>query len=170
MTVAARDAIIARVIQREGGVDDIGDGKGVTRWGQTLGWLATFNLPVPESPEDAAENYAAWLHITGLDVVVGDEPDNLADFLIDFAVHSDHKPAIRALQRALDLTADGVVGPKTRAAVERVNREWLAFAVIAGEMRYQGGIITDNPDKHARWARGWANRNADKLMQLAPAR
>jgi lysozyme family protein len=168
MTIAARNVLIALVIEREGGVADIGDGKGETRWGQTPGWLAQFDLPVPQTVEDAAKNYAAWLSITGLDAVIGDEPDHAADFLIDFAVHSDHRPAIKVLQRALGLVTDGVIGPKTRAAVERANRRWLAYAILAAENRYQGGLITDNPDKHARWARGWANRNADKLLRLFP--
>lgn len=166
MTPAARDAIIAEVIKREGGVSDIGDGKGITRWGQTPGWLAQFNLPIPDSPEAAASNYAEWLRLTGLDAVIGETADPAADFVIDFAVHSGHIPAIRLLQTVLGVTADGVMGPKTRAAIEWADRRWLAFAVIAGEMKYQGGIITDNPAKHARWARGWANRNAAKLLQL----
>lgn len=166
MTIAARNELIDRVLQREGGVADVGDGKGITRWGQTPGWLTQFNLPIPDSSEAAASNYAEWLRLTGLDAVIGDEADPAADFVIDFAVHSGHIPAIKALQSALKVTSDGVIGPKTRTALDWADRRWLAFAVIAAEMKYQGGLITDNPAKHARWARGWANRNAEKLLQL----
>lgn len=166
MNLKARDELIAKVMLREGGVADVGDGKGLTRWGQTPGWLAQFNLPIPDSPQAAASNYAEWIRLTGLDAVIGDEADPAADFVIDFAVHSGHIPAIKLLQNALGVTADGVIGPKTRTALEWADRRWLAFAVIAGEMKYQGGLITDNPDRHARWARGWANRNAAKLLTL----
>lgn len=145
---------------------DVGDGKGVTRWGQTPGWLTQFNLPIPTNATEAADNYAEWLRLTGLEAVIGDEADPAADFVIDFAVHSGHIPAVKLLQNALKVTADGVIGPKTREAIEWADRRWLAFAVIAGEMKFQGGLITDNPVKHARWARGWANRNAEKLLQL----
>lgn len=167
MTLTARNELLAKVLQREGGVADIGDGKGVTRWGQTPGWLAQFNLPIPDSPEAAVSNYAEWLRLTGLDAVISDEADPAADFIIDFAVHSGHTPAVQLLQRALGVTADGVIGPETRAALATANRRWLALSVIAGEMRYQGGLITGNPAKYARWAKGWANRNAEKLLQLA---
>lgn len=166
MTTAARDAIIAEVIRREGGVADIGDGKGITRWGQTPGWLAQFNLPIPDSQAAAASNYADWLRLTGLDAVIGDEADPAADFVIDFAVHSGHQPAIKLLQHEIGVMADGVMGPKTRAALATVDRRWLAFAVIAGEMKYQGALITNNPAAYARWAKGWANRNAAKLLTL----
>jgi len=167
VTTQARDEIIWRVIDREGGVKDIGDGKGVTRWGQTPGWLDHFNLPIPETDEQAAENYAAWIAITGLDAVVGDTADPLADFVIDFAVHSGHIPAIKVLQRALRIKDDGRVGPATRGAVDRADRYNLALGVLAAQGQYQGALITDDPDEYARWARGWSNRQAKKLLQLS---
>jgi lysozyme family protein len=166
VTIAARDAVIARVIKREGGVKDVGDGKGVTRWGQTLGWLSTFNLPIPETAAQAAENYAAWIAITGLDAVIGDTADPLADFVIDFAVNSSHIPAIKVLQRALRVKDDGTIGKLTRAAIDRADRFNLALGVLAAQGQYQGGLITDDPEEYARWARGWANRQAEKLLTL----
>lgn len=166
MTIDARDEIIARVIKREGPPKDIGDGKGMTRWGQTPGWLDQFNLPVPESAAQAAENYAAWIAITGLDAVVGDVADPLADFVIDFAVHSGHIPAIKVLQRALRVKDDGTIGKLTRGAIERADRFNLALGVLAAQGQYQGGLITDDPEEHAQWARGWANRQAAKLLLL----
>jgi lysozyme family protein len=163
----ARDEIIRRIIEREGGVADVGDGKGVTRWGQTPGWLSDFNLPIPTNATEAAENYVEWLRITGLDAVIGPVADDAADFVIDFGVHSGHVPAVKVLQRAVGVTADGKIGPVTRAAVANADRFNLAIAIIAGTIRYQGDIITQNPQKYARWARGWGNRNAEKLLQLS---
>jgi lysozyme family protein len=173
MTITVRDALIALLLQREGGIADVGDGMGLTRFGQTPAWLEQFNLPIPETSEQAAENYAAWIAITGLDAVIGDSADTLADFVIDFAVHSGHQPAIRALQIVLGhLKVDGVMGPKTRGMIDALSvrvglRTKKAAAVLAEEMRYQGRIITSRPEKHV-YAHGWANRNADKLLRLFP--
>jgi len=164
MTPAAMD-LIQRVLDREGGIRDVGDGKGVTRFGQTPGWLQEFGLEAPNTEVEAAVNYAKWLVMTGLDAVTS-SADSAADFTIDFAVHSGHVPAIKALQRALGVSADGTVGPKTRAALDGAQRVSLAFQVISEEMRYQGRAITNHPARHAQYAHGWANRNADKLLLL----
>ena len=172
MTIPARDEVIRRILEREGGIADVGDGKGITRFGQTPGWLEQFDLPMPTNEAEAADNYAAWLAITGLDAVIGDAPDALADFVIDFAVHSGHQPAIRALQIALGhLKVDGTVGPKTRAAIDVLDpvpgrRRCVAASVLAEEVRYQGRLIATQPERYARYAHGWANRNADKILQL----
>jgi lysozyme family protein len=172
MTPEAQDVIIGRVIQREGGVNDVGDGKGVTRWGQTQGWLDQFNLPTPETPEDAAENYRAWLRLTKLDAVIADRADAFADFVIDFAVHSGHQTAIRAMQQAIGkVTVDGVIGPKTIAHLQFFNddlesRQIFAVRVMALRIKFQGNIITQDPHQHARFARSWGKRNAEMLWSL----
>ena len=172
MTIAARTAIIDRILEREGGIADVGDGKGITRFGQTPAWLEQFDLPIPTNEAEAADNYAAWLAIVGLDAVIGDEADLLADFVIDFAVHSGHQAAIRALQITLGhLKADGQMGPKTRGAIDALDavawrRTAVALGVFGEEIRFQGRMITTQPEKYARYAHGWANRNAGKLLHL----
>lgn len=173
MTAEAQNTLIGRVIQREGGINDVGDGKGVTRWGQTQGWLDQFNLPTPETEADAAENYRAWLRLTKLDAVITDRADAFADFVIDFAVHSGHQVAIRAMQQALSkpVAVDGVIGPKTIAQLEffqgdRDSRQIFAARVLALEIKYQGNLITQDPAEHARYARSWGKRNAEKLWAL----
>ena len=74
--------IIDKILQREGGVADVGDGKGVTRFGQTPEWLETFGLEPPQTRADAAVNYHSWLDRTGL-IGLCDAPDALADAVID---------------------------------------------------------------------------------------
>jgi hypothetical protein len=164
----ATDELIRRVIEREGGVKDVGDGKGVTRWGQTPGWLAEFNLPIPTDVIGAADNYLAWLHLTGLIHVVGATVDLFADFVIDFAVHSGHVPVVKVLQGLAGVKADGRVGPVTTKALVRLvsGRVGLAVKVLSAEIRYQGRLLEKHPERHAKFAHGWANRNADKLLRL----
>jgi len=158
--------LIARVIAREGGIADVGDGKGVTAFGQTSAWLATFGLPEPASPEAAAANYSTWLVRTRL-IGVCDQPDSFADVTIDFAVHSGHQVAIRALQKALGVGVDGVYGPETQAAVDTVDRARAARHVIGGRLRFVGRLITDAPGSHARYAAGWCARLAGQIEALS---
>jgi lysozyme family protein len=165
--VNARDAIIAKVLRREGGIADIGDGKGITRFGQTPDWLHDFNLPVPSTAADAAENYAAWLRVTRLDRVIGDTPDVLADVVIDYAVHSGHVPAIQSLQHAVKVEADGVIGPVTLEAIRiDSDRKVAAARIIAQRGQHQGWLITRKPDRYAKFAHGWANRQAEFIVAL----
>jgi lysozyme family protein len=163
--VTPLDALVGRVIQREGGVADVGDGKGVTRYGQTPDWLAQFNLPTPKTPEDAAANYLTWIALLGFHPLV-DAGDNLADILLDIAVMSSGAKAVKALQTALGINADGVLGPQTLEALSRAaSREVLATLVIAWDMEYQGSVITLNPQR-AQYAKGWARRMAEHVRRL----
>lgn len=158
--------LIRRVLVREGGVADVGDGKGVTRYGQTTQWLREWDLPVPTNETEAAENYRHWLAATKLDLLVGDEADALADAVIDLAVHSGHVVAILALQRAVGVATDGVIGPRTFAAAQ-VNRARAAAGVMAWRMEQQGRLIARDPDRYGRYALGWARRNAEHVKALA---
>lgn len=175
----ARDEIIARILTREGDVADVGDGKGITRYGQTPGWLSQFNFRAPTNATEAAENYAEWMRITKLDQIIADQPDALADSVIDLAVHSGHVLAIMALQRAVHVTADGVIGPVTIGAVAiDEDRRRAAIGVIAWRMEQQGAIIARDwqlakqgklkgRDENAKNALGWARRNAEHIRGLA---
>lgn len=158
--------VIAGVLQREGGINDVGDGKGVTRYGQTDDWLAQYGLPVPKSADDAAVNYRTWLALTGLEAVC-EQPDSFTDAMVDWAVHSGAAVPVRTLQRTLGVTADGVIGPQTRAALQHANRERLARRMLAERAKFLGRLITDAPDKHARYAAGWMARLAVQIEALA---
>lgn len=165
MTLAVAD-IVNRVLQREGGIADVGDGKGTTYFGQTKDWLDQFNLPTPKTPTDAAKNYAQWLKVTGLEQVVS-VADSLADIVVDIAVMSDHRKGIKALQAALKIQVDGVLGPRTLAALAKIDREQLAREVIAWDMEYQGRLITMDPVQRGRYAAGWSSRMAGHVRSLA---
>ncbi len=160
------DALLMQLVgpTREGGVADVGDGKGVTRWGQTLGWLQQFNLSTPTNAQEAIANYRKWLDLAGLTPIV--EPgDALADILLDFAVMAGHRQAIKTLQAALGVVQDGTIGPQTRAVALTCNRLHTAALVIAGAMEYKGAVITSNPAR-AVDAKGWAARDAQHVRSL----
>lgn len=164
----ARDEIIARVIGREGGVSQVPGESWITRWGQTPRWLKDFNLQTPTNAAEAADNYAEWMRRTRLDQVVGDVPDVLADIVVDYAVHSGHVPAIQALQAAVGVRADGVIGPVTLKAIEiDGDRRRAAAQIIAQRSEFQGELIARNPDHYSRYALGWARRQGEFIRALA---
>lgn len=164
MTAAVLDRIVARVIYREGAVADVGDGQGVTRWGQTPAWLLQWQLPVPTTMDDAAANYRAWLARTRLDALC-ELADALPDVVVDFAVHSGERVAIRALQTAIGAPADGVIGPVTIAALARCNRRQASHDVMATRVAYLGQVLASQPSA-ARYARGWFARVAQQIREL----
>ncbi|MEO8484174.1 MAG: putative peptidoglycan-binding domain-containing protein [Acidobacteriota bacterium] len=157
--------IVTRVIAREGGVSDIHDGKGITRYGQTPGWLVTFGFPAPTTVQEAAQNYLTWLVRTQL-ISVCDYPDGFADGVVDWAVNSGHRPVIQDLQRIFGLQADGVLGPETQARIVACDRPKMARLIIGARMRFLGRLITSQPERQARWAAGWANRVASHVEAL----
>lgn len=166
LSEATARAVIDRLLVREGGVADIGDGAGVTRFGQTQGWLDKFQLPVPATQEQARQNYRAWLTKTRLDML----PDDLrfADAVIDYAVNSGEAPAIRALQQAIGLPAklqDGVIGPVTIAkwaALSSVAQQWRD-AVFAARLRTIGAWAHSDPTHAVPLIHGVMDRIATAL-------
>jgi len=158
--------IIARVLMREGGVADVGDGAGVTRYGQTTAWLATYGFPAPTDAVMAAQNYRTWLVRTRL-IGVCDYPDGFADGVVDWAVNSGHRPVIQELQRIFGLHVDGVFGPEVQARVDACDRPKMARLVLGSRLRFLGRLITGQPERQSRWAAGWMNRVASQVEALA---
>jgi lysozyme family protein len=157
--------IVGKVIEREGGIADVGDGKGITRFGQTTAWLEQFGFKPPINIVEAENNYLTWLVRTRL-IGICDRADSLADLVIDAAVHAGHPWAIKALQHALGLTIDGIWGPETQAAVDGCDRPRIARHVIADRVREDGRLIERDPGRYARYAHGWANRRAAQIESL----
>ncbi len=157
-------AVLKRVLGNEGGVADVGDGMGVTRYGQTQGWLAEFGLPVPQSAADALANYRTWLAKTRLDLLCGAD-DILPDAVIDYAVNSGHRLAIEALQRTISVKDDGSIGPATIAALAPFNRMAVASGVIAERLEMIGHLITYRVEE-ARYAQSWMDRIAAQVKRF----
>jgi lysozyme family protein len=158
--------VIAKILEDEGGIKDVGDGKGVTRFGQTPAWLTTHGLPIPETPEDAAHNYDVWMQRYRLSDLV--ERDEYFGWLVtDFAVHSTERQAIRLLQRAIVVPEDGVIGPVTVRRYQSVAGTRVARVKFFGaKLRYYGDLLASTSVDRRRWARGWMDRVADQLEAL----
>lgn len=161
--------LLGRLRVREGGIGDLDDGAGTTYFGQTLGWLAQYNLPIPKTADEAANNYRLWLLLSGLDHL----PDDLrlADAVVDYAINSGVSPAVRSLQRLLGFAPrdqDGVLGPQTRAALDAlpvVDRFW-ALGVYADRLRTLGGWLKREPARATRLLPGVLNRLATLIESV----
>ena len=161
--MSALELVFGRILADEGGIATLNDGAGETRFGQTAAWLATFNLPTPQTAADALQNYLKWAHLTGLDQIVGEPFDLLGWAVVDWSVNSGHRLAVQALQRRLSVTADGIVGPQTIAELAISNRQRLAAELIADHVRFYGRLDQSNG---GRFAESWNNRIAEQIDYL----
>jgi lysozyme family protein len=161
----AATVVLERVLGYEGGIAQVPGESWVTSFGQTPQWLQAFGFQAPTTVEEALGNYRTWLVRTRL-IGLCDAPDVLAVAVIDWAVQSGHTIPIAALQRALGVKVDAILGPETQEAVDGCMRRWVASSVIAQRGRFFGELITGNPTKYARYAKGWMARLGDQVDDL----
>jgi lysozyme family protein len=81
--------------------------------------------------------------------------------LFDAAVNSGAKQAIRWLQRAIDVQDDGVLGPMTLSATQRMG-DRAAVLMTAERLDFMTSLPT-----WPAFGRGWARRIASVLKGLA---
>lgn len=166
------DSLITDILEREGGfVDHPADKGKATKFGITLGTLSDYRkqsctvedvrqLSATEARLIYEQNY---IKAPGFDRIASDA---LRATLVDFGVHSGPIAAIRALQKAVGVPADGMLGGQTEAAANLLDGRRLALKVLAGRARKLGRIITDDPTQ-AAFAAGWMDRVADQVEDLA---
>lgn len=158
------DDLITALLEREGGfVLNAHDAGGATNLGITLQTLNDWRrCPVGVvDVENLTEDEARDIYKTNYFLKGGFDriPDpNLQEFLFDTAVNSGLGRAAMCLQAALHVQADGVVGPKTLAALAAdTNPQALYHAAVAARALFLLRIVGDNPSQ-AVFAEGWANR------------
>ncbi len=160
--------VVNRILSEEGGVKDVRDGKGLTRWGQTPDWLKKWDLPTPQTQEQARENYMLWLVRTGLSHLCSVN-DLLSFAVVDWAVHSGERTAIKALQRSVKVGADGRYGPRTQTAVDQVRHRYqLASIILDARMVFVGKVVRDRPSD-AQYIHGWLARLGRQVKELGNA-
>lgn len=175
------DDIIRDILAREGGyVDRPEDRGGPTKYGITLATLSGWRKrQVTAADVQALTEAEAWdiyrhryIGEPGF-ATLGDV--RLRALLVDSGVHSGPKNAVRFLQRALGVPADGVLGPVTRAAIWQVEPRKLWLTVFAERLQFIGRLISNDltdadrdgiPD-NAEFAAGWLNRLGSLLKEAA---
>lgn len=156
------DTAFDKLLGHEGGYSDHPDDTGgKTMWGITeavarrVGYRGDMrDLPVDLAKQIARREY--WDTVNA-DLV----PDAVRFDLFDAAYNSDPVQAIRWLQRAVYVTADGVFGPKTLLGVQTYNPQAIAA-------RFNGHRL-DTLNDLGNWksfGRGWAQRVAENLIAV----
>ena len=158
--------VIERILDDEGGIADVADGHGITRFGQTPIWLADHGLPPPHNRDVAHANYAIWMERTGLLELT--QQDGYAGWVItDAAVHFGLSVAIKMLQRALNVSDDGKLGPMTRSRFMAVaNHPVFHRKLIGHKAKAYGQVLGSEAVDRRRWSRGWMNRFAKQVEAL----
>jgi lysozyme family protein len=158
--------IIDGILVREGGyVDHPADKGGPTKFGITQATLAEWRGK-PCSADDVralTENEAREIYREQYIVrpgFLGIENEAVRALAVDSAVNHGVKPAVKLLQTAARVFPDGIFGPNTRDAVNRMTPSVLYRRLCAARVRLYGQIITKNPSQ-AVFAAGWSARVAE---------
>ena len=160
------DACLPLVLASEGGYSDRTDDKGgPTNFGITQATLTDW-LMRPATVADVKALTAQTVSRIYLVKYWGAAhcdvlPPGVDYMVFDLAVNSGVNRACRYLQRAVGVTEDGVIGPKTLAAVA----EYPALGIIkrmaqAREAFYRG--LPDFPEN----GHGWLNRLAGSTLEF----
>ena len=149
--------------------DDLG---GATMVGVTIATYKDYcrkkGYPVPTIDRLRNMTYAQWLDILKTmfwDRWQADKIANqsVAEILVDW-VWASGKYGITIPQQVLGVTVDGVVGPKTLAALNKQNPAQFFARIVAERKAYIDRICASRPVNN-KYKRGWLNRlNAIKFQ------
>lgn len=166
------NSIIDDILRREGGfVNHANDVGKATKFGITQATLAEWmgrpatiddvkQLSEHEAREIYREQYIVGPGFLGID------NDAVRALAIDCAVNHGVKRAVLLLQEAARVFTDGIFGPNTKDAVNRMTAAVLYRRLCAARVRLYGQIITKNPSQ-AVFAAGWCNRVAEFIQESA---
>ena len=84
-------------------------------------------------------------------------PKGLDYVVFDFAVNAGTGRSVKTLQQAIGCVADGVIGPKTMAAINDANPKDLIAKFSDARADFYQGIVARKPDQ-TRFIKGWLNR------------
>lgn len=142
------------LMTHEGGYSDHkSDPGGKTRYGVTeaVARANGYQGDMRDLPLDLAKIIYKGLY---WDAVRADElPAPIRYAVFDAAVNSGTAQSIKWLQQALNVTADGKIGPKTLAAANAHDANALRMQLLAQRLRFMTGLSS-----WPAFGRGWARR------------
>lgn len=185
--------LVDGILAREGGyVNDPVDRGGPTHFGitqttlkdyrrQVLRWTVSRSKVTTEDIRTLTQEEARAIYRTLY--IEGPRFDEIADtmvrrLVVDWGVHSGQALAARRLQRAVGrvleiaLKIDGIVGPKTLAAVNQANGWAVAHRLVLARAEHQANLIRASvravcpqalTTTKLRYDRGWRQRHLSLL-------
>lgn len=164
------DTALAQTLGFEGGISDhAADKGGLTKWGVTQraydAWRTTTGQP-PQAVTNmsVAEMRAIYIDAYWMPTRCDELPEALADCVFDMAVNSGPRAAIKALQRALKVSDDGVIGPQTVAAAQAAGAT-AALSFLKQRAALYRDIVKNDASQIVFLA-GWINRLLDQAWRL----
>ena len=165
--------LLDRLIAREGGyVDHPYDRGGPTKYGITQATLSNWRgYPCTEddvrrlTKKDAKGIYHDQYWVQPKFHRLGKLSPILVEMLFDTGVHSGPTRAVKILQEAMSLKADGFIGPVTMEVAQNLSGPHLAALFMGQRTAYLGRLITRDPSQ-ASFAHGWMNRMREFIVQI----
>jgi lysozyme family protein len=167
------ESVIDEVLRAEGGskftnnpADRGGPTKfGITqaKWSELLGVTATID-DIRNITEKEARDFYRNHYILAFNFHELRKP--LIPLVVDCAVNHGRVRAAMWLQRAVGVKEDGVVGPKTIAAVDSAPWVQTYARICARRVRFYGAIV-GRDHSQAVFISGWNNRAAKWVEALA---
>jgi hypothetical protein len=152
------DIAFTRLLGSEGGyVNDPRDPGGETNWGVTKRVAVACGFTRDMRTMTQADAKCIY-KLMFWDAVRGDDLGELAFHVFDAAVNSGVPQAVKWLQEALGVKADGVIGPATLAAVQAADTARLVRVFTGQRLDFLTDRIT-----WPSFGRGWAKRIANNL-------
>lgn len=152
--------------KKRGWADDPLDNGGATMIGVTIGTYRTYckykGKRVPTKEDLKNIPYKEWRDIVHTmywskwkaDLI---ENQHVANMIVDWVWASGQGIGIKRVQKLLGVTADGIVGPKTLAAVNSQDPKELFTKVYNARAAHFNAIVKNNPSQK-KWLKGWMNR------------
>ncbi len=150
---------IDRVLAHEGGdADDPRDPGGRTRFGISQRTYPTLDIgKLTRADALALYRRDVWTPLQG-DAL----PPALGFQLLDAAVQHGVARAVRWLQKALGIVADGRLGPQTLAAIAHREEATLIYRFLAIRLDFYADL-----ERFDAFGRGWTRRMATNLAYAA---
>lgn len=160
--MTAFDSAFETLMEHEGGyVNHPDDPGGETRYGISKRSYPSediANLTISRAREIYLRDY--WHKVSG-DLL----PPAVALVTFDAAVNSGVARAVRWLQLAVDAVPDGIIGPRTLAAVRASNPEDLVVELLEMRLAFMESLPT-----YGTFGRGWRRRIIDLAVQVGGRR
>ena len=168
---AAFERIVSWTIDAEGGDALVHDAGGWTRYGIAERYNRGVDVRSLTRPGAVAIYRSQYWDALGC----GQMPARLAACVFECAVNPGQGFAARALQRALRVTVDGQIGPKTIAAAVACEVDEVVARLARERVRYyfdkayppatSGGVVRREADA-AEYLDGWLFRTTALLLWL----